>query len=669
MLTVTDLFAGAGGSSTGMVAVPGVKVKIAANHWLAACDVHNMNHPDTDHAVADLHEEQPSYFPRTDILWASPECTKWSQANGTNLPDIEEGLFEDPESNEAAVRSRLLMFDVLRFIEHHRYRRVIVENVVDIAMQAKYRLAWQVWREKLTALGYRFRVVSLNSMHAQFAGLPAPQSRDRIYIVCWPKGDRAPDIDKVMRPRAWCPTCAQVVEAQQAFKPGRTVGRYRAQYVYVHAGCGATVEPAWLPAAAAIDWSIMGSRIGDRKDPLADKTRARIAAGIARYWRPFTLEAAGNTYDAADPKHQAYGDPSGYYRAWPADEVLTTLHTTASKALAVPVEGRDGLRARPTDEPHRTQTSRLETALAQPPFLTQFRERIRDLDPHAEPLPTIVADGANHGLVQPLVMDNNHHNRARGVDEPLPTLTTGTTKALVQPFIAELRGGSSGARSTEEPLGTVTAGGNHHGLADPSFILERRGEYRTRELDEPLSTLTANDTTKALITPAGGSWNDDARPIEEVLRTLTTRDAYALLAPYYSNSDVARSAIDAMGTLTTRDKYALVHRHNTGGPEMLTPALEEFRTLTTAGHQSVVTPGEQAAAEAMVDDVLFRMLRPHEVAAGMAFPGDYAWQPYSTRKISNRDLVKLAGNAVTPPAARDIMAAVVESLGGDGLAA
>lgn len=619
MLTVTDLFAGAGGSSTGMVAVPGVEVRIAANHWPIACDVHNMNHPLTDHAVKDLHEENPAYFPRTDILWASPECTKWSQANGSNLPDIEEGLFEEPESNDAAMRSRLLMFDVLRFIEHHRYRRVIIENVVDIAMQSKYSLAWQVWRERLTGLGYSFRVVSLNSMHAQFAGLPAPQSRDRLYIVCWPKGDRAPDIDKVMRPRAWCPRCSEVIEAQQAFKPGRTVGRYRAQYVYVHATCGTTVEPAWLPAAAAIDWGIIGARIGDRKEPLAEKTRARIAAGIARYWRPFTLEAAGNTFERRPG-----------VRTWPADEVLTTLHTTASKALAVPVEGRDGKVAQPLTRPGRTQTTRAETAL---------------------------------------VLDNNHQNRAREVAEALPTLTTATTKALLEPFIAELRGGSCDARSIEEPLGTVTAGGNHHALVDPSFIVERRGEYRTRGIDEPLSTLTANDTTKALLTPAGGSWNDDARPVDEVLRTLTTRDAYALLAPYYTSGsgETARSALETLGTLTTRDRYALVQRHNTARGDqgqMLTPVVEEMRTLTTKGHQSVITPGDQAIADSLVDDCLFRMLRPHEVAAGMAFPDTYEWQPYSTKTITNRDLVKLAGNAVTPPAARDLMAAVVESLGG-----
>lgn len=616
-LTVTDLFAGAGGSSTGMVAVPGVEVKIAANHWKTAIDIHNTNHPTTDHAIADIHQADPHYFPRTDILWASPECTKWSQANGTPLPDIDDGLFEDPLSSEAAERSRMLMFDVPRFMAVHRYRYVIVENVVDIAMLPKYRTAWRVWQDEIRKLRYRYRVVSLNSMHAQYAGPPAPQSRDRLYVVCWLEGERAPDIDRVMRPAAWCPRCERLVESRQAWKNGRTVGRYRAQYVYVCSTCGDAVEPGWLPAAAAIDWTLPGQRIGDRAKPLAEKTRARIAAGIARYWRPFTLEAAGNTFERRPG-----------VRTWPADEPLTTLHTTASKALAVPVEGRDGVNARTVDEPFRTQTARLETAF---------------------------------------VLERRGEYRTRSIDDPIATLTANdTTKALcTQPFIAELRGGSSDARSVEEPAGTFTAGGNHH----------------------------------ALVTPAGGSWNDDARPADDPMRSLTTRDAYALvtrhfgveggdpgrhttpagetlrtltasgnqslLTPYYSGSDAARPASEPIGTLTTRDRYALIHRHNSGGAEMLTPSGEVLRTLTTKGHQSVITPGDLAAADAQVDDCLFRMFEPHEVAAGMAFPVDYEWQPYPTKTISRRDLVKAAGNAVTPPSSRDLMWAVADAaLGG-----
>jgi DNA (cytosine-5)-methyltransferase 1 len=571
-LSLTDLFCGAGGSSAGAVQIPGIDVRIAANHWALAVAVHNLNHPNTDHSTADLHKEDPRFFPRTDILWASPECTKWSQANGKALPAIEEGLFEDPLSNEAAQRSRLLMFDVLKFAEYHRYRVMIIENVVDIAVQDKYRLAWHMWRQDLLKLGYKFRVVSLNSMHAQAFGPPAPQSRDRIYIACWLDGTPAPDFEQILRPQAYCTRCEQMVESQQAFAQGKSVGRYRQAYHYVHVACGTVVEPGYLPAAAAIDWTVPGERIGDRLKP---KTRARIAAGIARYWGAFHLEAAGNAYDATNPNHPRYGDPDAYYRAWGMDDVLRTLHTTASKALAVPVEGREGKQADPTWWPMRTQTTRAETA-------------------------------------------------------------------MVTPFVAELRGGGSDARSVMQPAATFCASGNHHGL----------------------------------VTPSGGSWNDDARPTDEALRTLTTREAYALVSPYYGNAHYAKPADEPMGTLTTVDRYALVHRNNTGGAEMTTPVTEYMRTLTTKGHQALiqagprggrpkVSPADLKEAEAMVPECLFRMFMPREVAAGMAFAPDYRFDVLNEKgkPPSNRDLVKMTGNAVTPPAARDMIGAAIAPLG------
>lgn len=573
MITVSDFFAGAGGSSTGAMQVPGIEIVVAANHNAVVTEIHEINHPNTKHSVVDLHQERPSFFPKTDIGWFSPECTKWSQANGAKMPAIEEGLFEDPLSDDVKTRSRLLMFDVLRFIEHHRYRLVIVENVVDIATQAQYRTAWTVWRQELRALGYDFRVMSLNSMHAQLLGAPAPQSRDRIYVVAWPVGAKAPDLDRVVQPWANCGRCTVMVQSVQAFKPNRSVGRYKQAYVYCCPRCGAVVEPGWMPAAAAIDWSILGERVGDRLKP---KTRARIAAGIARYWGPMHLEAQGNQYDATDPNHPQYGDPNAYHRIWDIAEPLRALHTSNSKALAVPVEGRDGKDAKSVDEPFRTMTTRAETA-----FVTQFRDRVRDFDPREEPLRTIVADGANHALVE-------------------------------QPFIAEMYGTSS-TRPVTEPAGTFTAGGNHH----------------------------------------------------------------ALVQSYYGSTTEARPVTDALGTLTTVDRYALIHRNNTGGAEMTTPVSEELRTLTTAGHQSIlqagtptgrprVSPADLKAAEEMVPEVLFRMFQPHEVAAGMAFPADYKWQPPDRLKpISNRDLVKAAGNAVTPPSARDLIGVCVESLGYD----
>ncbi|MDO5535879.1 MAG: DNA cytosine methyltransferase, partial [Propionibacteriaceae bacterium] len=65
-LTATDLFAGAGGSSTGL-AQAGYRVEVAANHWPRAVATHAANHPDTEHRVADLSETDWTTFPTTDL--------------------------------------------------------------------------------------------------------------------------------------------------------------------------------------------------------------------------------------------------------------------------------------------------------------------------------------------------------------------------------------------------------------------------------------------------------------------------------------------------------------------------------------------------------------------------------------------------------------------------
>lgn len=328
MLTMTDAFCGAGGSSTGAVQVPGVEVKFAANHSPLAIETHNTNHPDTDHSCVDIHLEDPRHFPRTTIGWFSPECTWWTVARGERAADLDPGLWDDPLSDGVGMRSRMLMFDVVRFAAYHRYRAVIVENVVDVSCHPKYRAAFELWLSDMRNLGYSHREVYLNAMHAQQLGDPAPQSRDRLYVVFWRKGDRAPDLDRWTRPTAHCEVHG-TVRAIQAWKnPAKRRGRYRQQYVWrcPNMDCrNAIVEPAWLPAATAIDWSITGQRIGDRAKPLAPKTMARIKAGLERYGRPFTAEVAGNTFERRPG-----------VRTWPVDDVLRTLHTHRPRRCSSP---------------------------------------------------------------------------------------------------------------------------------------------------------------------------------------------------------------------------------------------------------------------------------------------------------------------------------------------
>jgi site-specific DNA-cytosine methylase len=149
------------------------------------------------------------------------------------------------------------------------------------------------------------------------------------------------------------------------------------------------------------------------------------------------------------------------------------------------------------------------------------------------------------------------------------------------------------------------------------------------------------------------------------------------------SGEMATNAAAACDTFAANgNHHALVVRNNSSkgdGGEMVTPVTEVLRTLTTTGHQSLlvpyrsnstahlasdplptlstVDPAAIASMETRIDDCMFRMLEPREIAAGMAFPATYII------KGNRREQVRQAGNAVTPPAARDLIAAVAESLG------
>lgn len=138
---------------------------------------------------------------------------------------------------------------------------------------------------------------------------------------------------------------------------------------------------------------------------------------------------------------------------------------------------------------------------------------------------------------------------------------------------------------------------------------------------------------------------------------LTTREADGLVVPL-RNHGVTKPSTHSIDTVSAEgNHHALVMRNNNGrgsGAEMSTPVHEPLRALTTAGHQSLLEPSDPISLD--VDDAGFRMLEPHEIQAGMGFARDYLLLG------SKRDKVKQAGNAVTPPAARDLGHAVAEFL-------
>ncbi|MGW5657210.1 DNA cytosine methyltransferase [Streptomyces humi] len=302
LITMTDLFCGAGGSTCGALMVPGLRVVIAANHSRYAINTHQHNHPDTDHDCADISQVIASRYPYTDILWASPECTHHTRAQGKKRGhgEFTDGLFAADGTDEAAIRSRATMHDVARFAEHHRYRAIIVENVPDARWWGPEEapgFAFDNWVRSVALWGpYEYRIIYLDSAHAQAAGPGSRSRRPRMYVVFWLQGERAPDFDKWLRPYGDCPQHGWV-RLMQSFKrtktcsPERPWGVYgvrTGQYVYrcPHVECrNQVVEPRVRGAAEAIDFTLPARTLGERSTPLVPNTMRKIRAGWHKYRR------------------------------------------------------------------------------------------------------------------------------------------------------------------------------------------------------------------------------------------------------------------------------------------------------------------------------------------------------------------------------------------------
>lgn len=390
-LTFTDIFCGAGGSSTGLVAA-GLELKLAANHWARAVETHAANHVNAEHLCADVNNYDMRRLPKTDVLWASPICTELSPAGGRRRRSrghagpgqtAMEEFGHVPQ--DAFDRTRATFWDVIRAAEVHRYKAVLVENVMEAAEWELF----DIWLAGMRTLGYRHQFVSLSSAHAGGAtNQPAPQWRDRIYIVLTREGIPLPDVEP--RPAAWCPVCEETVSAVQSWKkPGaRRLGKYAQQYVYRcpnGSRCRhAVVEPYVRPAASIINWSDLGVRIGEReqhgKRPLVPNTIKRIRAGLALFaGQPFpagaVLAPTGGTWNTtptttAEPMRTRLANPKGFEAlvtppqadsfivpvrgnavSTPATKPLSTVTTGRSHWLVVPYRNAA---SKPVTEPLHT---------------------------------------------------------------------------------------------------------------------------------------------------------------------------------------------------------------------------------------------------------------------------------------------------------------------------
>ena len=158
-MNAIDLFAGAGGFSTGAV-MAGARVLWAANHWPTAVQWHAANHGDTAHACQDLQQADFRDAPRHDLLLASPACQGHSLARGKERP------------HHDALRATA--WAVVTCAEVHRPPVALVENVPEFTRWALY----PAWCAAMVALGYALAPMVLDAADAG-----VPQHRKRLFIV------------------------------------------------------------------------------------------------------------------------------------------------------------------------------------------------------------------------------------------------------------------------------------------------------------------------------------------------------------------------------------------------------------------------------------------------------------------------------------------------------
>lgn len=256
--------------------------------------------------------------------------------------------------------------------------------------------------------------------------------------------------------------------------------------------------------------------------------------------------------------------------------------------------------------------------------------------------------------VAPFVVQFRNNMVGRGVEHPIGTLTAGGGHhGLSVPFIATVNhgdDGTNGARTKDidRPLGTITTS-NGRAVVAP-FIVPRQGYYdchklkRVRDVSEPLPTLIASHVAAAMavpmiMAPQGGAV---AKTANEPVPTITTMAGSQVIVPLlssYYGTDTGSTVERPVPTITTVEKHAAVAAVIGGSlPAPQTDAERELQaTMQTLG----------------VADIGFRMLSNSELAAAQGFPLTYKF--CGTKK----DVTKQIGNSVSPPVARAITEALL----------
>ena len=121
--------------------------------------------------------------------------------------------------------------------------------------------------------------------------------------------------------------------------------------------------------------------------------------------------------------------------------------------------------------------------------------RVPGLD---KPLGTVVAGGGKHAVVGAFLAKHyggNYTGPGVGLDKPAHSVTTVDHHALVASHLVKLRGTCRDGQSTDEPMPTITAGGQHVGEVKTTLAIEDYDEERAQQVLAFLQQYCGEDST------------------------------------------------------------------------------------------------------------------------------------------------------------------------------
>jgi DNA (cytosine-5)-methyltransferase 1 len=438
-LLMVDLYCGAGGTSTGAQQSGVCKVVAAVNHDPLAIESHAANHPDILHltedtrlvnvaALADHVKKWQSRFPNAKlILWASLECTNFSNAKG--------GLPRDADS-------RTLAEDLPRYVTALNPDYVMIENVREFMSwgdldennrpvsknAGKHYIAW---RKSIEQLGYGFNFQMMNS-----ADFSAYTSRVR-FFGCFAKNGLP-----IVFPE---PTHERNVSSKPSL-------------------FGA--KQGWKPVIECLDLQNIGSSVFGKKRPLVPKTIRRILEGLKKF--------------ANEPLIMTYTSP-GYCA--PLSQPAGVLTTACHKALVTPLlmsyYGNSTGCLDASKSPCPTLTTKDRMAMISPSFCTAFFGNPETNPRNSsvnQPSPTITAQ-PRQAIVFVERQFSSGGGQHNSISQPLGALPTVPKARLCSAFLVNPQFRNQGA-SVHKPAPTIVAAQKSYPLG---ICTAQKGESKNWE--------------------------------------------------------------------------------------------------------------------------------------------------------------------------------------------